>query len=78
MENKEEILALLRQGRNVAFLTLGDAMFYSTYIYLFERLSKEDIDIVTVPGVPAEVAQAVYDALRAWGEEAQTVAEKAR
>ena len=35
-------------------------------------------DIAQVPGVPAEVAQAVYDALRAWGEEAQTVAEKAR
>jgi len=35
-------------------------------------------DIAQVPGVPAEVAQAVYDALRAWDEEAQTVAEKAR
>jgi excinuclease ABC subunit C len=35
-------------------------------------------DIAQVPGVPAEVAQAVYDALRVWDEEAQTVAEKAR
>jgi excinuclease ABC subunit C len=34
-------------------------------------------DIARVPGVPTEVAQAVYDALRAWGEEAQTVADKA-
>ena len=51
--NAHEIIEILKQGRNVAFLTLGDAMFYSTYIYLFERLSKEDIDIVTVPGVPA-------------------------
>jgi excinuclease ABC subunit C len=34
-------------------------------------------DIAQVPGVPTEVAQAVYDALRAWGEEAQTVADKA-
>ncbi len=54
--NAKEIIDILNQGRNVAFLTLGDAMFYSTYIYLFERLSKEDIDIVTVPGVPAFAA----------------------
>lgn len=54
--NKEEILALLRAGRNVAFLTLGDPMFYSTYIYVFRLLEHEDVEIVTVPGVPAFAA----------------------
>ena len=54
--NKEEILALLNAGKNVAFLTLGDPMFFSTYIYVFRLLEHEDIDIVTIPGVPAFAA----------------------
>lgn len=29
-QNKAEILALLEQGKKVAFLTLGDPMFYSS------------------------------------------------
>lgn len=55
-KNKSEILALLRAGKNVAFLTLGDPMFYSTYIYIYNRLKTEAINIETVPGVPAFVA----------------------
>ena len=55
-ENKAEILALLNAGKNVAFLTLGDPMFYSTYIYVFRLLEHEDVDIVTIPGVPAFAA----------------------
>ncbi|MFC2316712.1 MAG: precorrin-2 C(20)-methyltransferase [Selenomonas massiliensis] len=55
-KNKAEILALLNAGRNVAFLTLGDPMFYSTYIYVFRLLEHEDVDIVTIPGVPAFAA----------------------
>ena len=54
--NKAEILALLNAGKNVAFLTLGDPMFYSTYIYVFRLLEHEDVDIVTIPGVPAFAA----------------------
>ncbi|WP_296899716.1 precorrin-2 C(20)-methyltransferase [uncultured Megamonas sp.] len=53
-KNKEEILALLQAGKNVVFLTLGDPMFYSTYIYVYRLLAKEkDINIETIPGVPA-------------------------
>ena len=55
-ENKAEILALLNAGKNVAFLTLGDPMFYSTYIYVFRLLEHEDVEIVTIPGVPAFAA----------------------
>lgn len=40
-KNKEEILALLQAGKNVVFLTLGDPMFYSTYIYVYRLLAKE-------------------------------------
>ena len=55
-ENKAEILALLDAGKNVAFLTLGDPMFYSTYIYVFRLMEQEDVEIVTIPGVPAFAA----------------------
>ena len=54
--NKAEILELLNVGKNVAFLTLGDPMFYSTYIYVFRLLEHEDVDIITIPGVPAFAA----------------------
>ena len=55
-ENKREILALLREGKNVAFLTLGDPMFFSTYIYVYRLLQHEEVTIETIPGVPAFAA----------------------
>lgn len=55
-QNKREILALLQAGKNVAFLTLGDPMFYSTYIYVYRLLEHEDITIETIPGIPAFAA----------------------
>lgn len=54
--NKVEILALLKAGKNVAFLTLGDPMFFSTYIYVYRLLEHEDVPITTIPGIPAFAA----------------------
>ena len=51
--NKQEILELLQAGKNVGFLTLGDPMFYSTYIYVFRLLQHEAVEIETIPGIPA-------------------------
>ena len=56
VSNKDEIISLLNEGLNVAFLTLGDPMFYSTYIYIFKLLQTEDVRIETIPGVPAFLA----------------------
>lgn len=55
-ENKKEIVEFLNAGKNVAFLTLGDPMFYSTYIYILRLLQKDGINIETVPGIPAYIA----------------------
>lgn len=55
-ENKAQILSILQTGKNVAFLTLGDPMFFSTYIYVFRLLEKEDVRIITIPGIPAFAA----------------------
>ena len=54
--HRDEILKLLRSGRNVGFATLGDPMFFSTYIYIFRLLEPCGVPIVTIPGVPAFLA----------------------
>jgi precorrin-2/cobalt-factor-2 C20-methyltransferase len=54
--NMKEILGFLEAGKNVGFLTLGDAMFFSTYIYVFRLLEKKGVNIETIPGIPAFIA----------------------
>lgn len=49
-EIANDIKNLVEQGKKVGFLTLGDPMVYSTYIYLFRRLNKL-IDVETIPGI---------------------------
>lgn len=55
-ENKDIILGHLQAGKKVVFLTLGDAMFYSTYIYVFQLLQNCGFPIVTIPGITAFAA----------------------
>lgn len=57
-QNKELILSLLQQGRRVAFLTLGDPMLYSTYIYMLRLLAKHPVHIETIPGITSFCAAA--------------------
>lgn len=52
-QNTNQILDCLRAGKNVAFLTLGDPMFFSTYIYIFNLLKNSGADIETIAGIPA-------------------------
>ena len=52
-KNKAEIMDMLAQGKQVVFLTLGDPMIYSTYIYIYNRLKAAGADITTIPGIPA-------------------------
>lgn len=50
----QQIVAQLQAGRDVAFITIGDPMFYSTYGYVLRRLAKyPEIQIETIPGVTA-------------------------
>lgn len=59
-QNKERILALLQQGKKVVFLTLGDPMLYSTYIYVYRLLKDCGYPIYTIPGIPAFCAISSY------------------
>ncbi len=40
------------------FLTIGDSMIYSTFIYIMNELDNKKIDIEIVPGIPSFVAAA--------------------
>ncbi|WP_455539000.1 cobalt-factor II C(20)-methyltransferase [Terrisporobacter sp.] len=46
----KEIVEDVKDGREVGFITLGDPMIYSTYVYVMERLM-EEIDVETIPGI---------------------------
>ena len=38
MQIAAEIVEDVKAGKNVGFITLGDPMIYSTYVYIMERL----------------------------------------
>lgn len=46
----DEIVEDVQIGKNVGFVTLGDPMIYSTYVYIMERLIGS-IDVETIPGI---------------------------
>lgn len=54
----ERICALLDQGKQVAFLTLGDPTVYSTYMYIHEKVLRRGYAVEVVPGVPSFCAAA--------------------
>ena len=54
----ETIAALLDQGKQVAFLTLGDSTIYATPMYLHKRLQAMGYDTKIIPGVPSFCAAA--------------------
>lgn len=49
---------ILKQGKDIAFLTLGDPCIYSTYLYLHERILKAGCQAELVSGVPSFCAAA--------------------
>ncbi|GAB6158381.1 cobalt-factor II C(20)-methyltransferase [Desulfotomaculum varum] len=57
-KNKQVILSLLAQDKRVAFLTLGDPMLYSTYIYMIRLLARHQVNCQTVPGITSFCAAA--------------------
>jgi precorrin-2/cobalt-factor-2 C20-methyltransferase len=48
----------LDRGRSVAFLTLGDSLLYSTYIYIYQHLKGEGYPVLTIPGISSFSAAA--------------------
>jgi precorrin-2/cobalt-factor-2 C20-methyltransferase len=59
-ESAAEVATVLRGGSDACFLTLGDPLLYSTYIYLLRALRGElpELSVVTVPGITSFCAAA--------------------
>ena len=52
-EAADTILHHLQAGKKVAFLTLGDPGFYSTFFYAAEHIGKQGFQIEIVNGIPS-------------------------
>lgn len=59
-ENRKIISEKLDEGKNLVFLTLGDPMLYSTYMYIFNALDRDKYDVETIPGIPAFLGIAAH------------------
>lgn len=57
-ESCEAICSFLEQGKDVAFITLGDPAIYSTYFYIHRRVQLRGYETQLVPGVPSFCAAA--------------------
>lgn len=59
-ENSKPIADVLKSGQDACYLTLGDTLLYSTYVYLMRALAElvPGVKIVTVPGVTSVAAAA--------------------
>ncbi|MEM1726404.1 MAG: precorrin-2 C(20)-methyltransferase [Candidatus Bathyarchaeia archaeon] len=57
-ENAEAIIARLQMGKKVAFVTIGDPMLYSTFIYVYQNVVKScpHVDVEVIPGVASIMA----------------------
>lgn len=52
-EAASRVTAELREGRSVAFLTLGDPGFYSTFFYLCKAVAESGFAVEIVSGIPS-------------------------
>lgn len=57
-DGAEAIAKLLDEGKNVAFLTLGDPSVYSTYFYVHEIVEKMGYEVKVIPGITSFCASA--------------------
>ena len=54
----DTISALLDEGKQVVFLTLGDPAIYSTYMYIHQKVLNRGYVVEVVPGIPSFCAAA--------------------
>ncbi len=62
LQNSYTILDFLNQGKDVAFVTLGDPLTYSTFGYILLTLQKIDpeVEIEVIPGISSYQASAAF------------------
>lgn len=57
-EAAKSLEKLLDEGKDVAFLTLGDVCVYSTYIYVHKRVLRDGYEAEIISGIPSFCATA--------------------
>lgn len=59
-DNARTVIKVLEQGKNAAFITLGDCMTYSTYGYVLKQIQKlaPHLEIRSIPGITSYQAAA--------------------
>jgi len=76
LTNCEKVVEILRQGKNVAFLTLGDPLTFSTFIYLMRKIQQRlsGVRVKVIPGITSfQAASACATVPLSEGEESITV-----
>ena len=58
LEAYEFIESRLKEGKNVAFLTIGDPYVYSTYSHMLKHLRDDGFEVKTIPGITSFCAAA--------------------
>jgi len=58
IEAYEFIESRLAEGKNVAFLTIGDPYVYSTYSHLLSHVEEHGFEVETIPGITSFCAAA--------------------
>lgn len=56
MEACRSIIHWLQAGKRVAFISRGNPMLYSKYVYIHEMLVRENIEVETIPGISSHEA----------------------
>ncbi|MGA7876772.1 MAG: precorrin-2 C(20)-methyltransferase [Desulfoferrobacter sp.] len=79
--NCEKVVEILKEGKHVAFLTLGDPLTFSTFIYLMRKIRQRlpEVTISIVPGITSfQAAAACASVPLAEAEEVFTVVSGAK
>ncbi len=79
--NCEKVVGILTQGKNVAFLTLGDPLTFSTFIYLMRNVRSllPEVNVSIIPGITSfQAAAACAREPLAEGEESITIISAAK
>jgi len=69
----EKIRKVLDEGKDVAFITLGDPAVYSTYMYVHKAIGRLGYDTEIVPGITSFCASAARAGI-SLGENRETIA----
>lgn len=52
----DDMAQMVRSGKKVCYVTIGDATIFSTFAYLAQRLRFQGVETALIPGIPSFIA----------------------